>query len=62
MAATVFEVSQKYHFTFSFVISCAQKSLNCKVLNLKCTKELQNFANTKVLIVHKLDHLNTTIH
>ena len=33
------------------VISCAQKSLNCEVLNLKCTKELQNFASTKVLMV-----------
>ena len=28
------------------------------VLNLKCTKELQNFASTKVLIMRKSDRLN----
>ena len=40
------------------VISCAQKCLNCEVLNLKCTKELQHFASTKILTVRKLDRLN----
>ena len=49
----------RQHWSIRFrVVICAQKSLNSEVLNLKCTKELQHFASTKVLIVCKLDSLN----
>ena len=57
MAATVFCWSIRFR-----VISCGLNSLNFEVLNLRCTKELQKFASTKVLMVRKLDRLNAIIH